>query len=115
MALAEELGISRATLFRRCGSREALLGDALWLLTERTLRAAALRWEAERPDGELHTPGTGRHANAIVSGSAGLRRLLDDEPALALRVLTDPLGLKKKSTGRVQPGIVGLHRSAAAP
>jgi AcrR family transcriptional regulator len=100
-ALAEELGISRATLFRRCGSREALLGDALWLLTERTLRAAALRWEAERPDGELHTPGTGRHANAIVSGSAGLRRLLDDEPALALRVLTDPLG-------PVQPGIVAF-------
>jgi AcrR family transcriptional regulator len=98
-ALADELGVSRATLFRHCGGREALLGDALWLLTERSLHAAAARWEAERPEGELHTPGTGRHLNAIVSGSAGLRRLLDDEPVLALRVLTDPLG-------RVQPGIV---------
>ena len=38
------------------------------------------RWEAERPDGELHTPGTGRRINAIVSASKGLRRLLDDEP-----------------------------------
>ena len=97
--LADELGVSRATLFRHCGGREALLGDALWVLTARTLRTATERWEAERPAGELHTPGTGRHVNAIVSGSAGLRRLLDDEPALALRVLTDPLG-------RVQPGIV---------
>jgi hypothetical protein len=27
--------------------------------------------------------------------SKGLRRLLDDEPALTLRVLTDPLGPRK--------------------
>jgi len=71
------------------------------VLAQRTLAAAAARWEAERPDGELHTPGTGRHVNAIVSASAGLRRLLDDEPALALRVLTNPRGL-------VQTGIVAF-------
>jgi AcrR family transcriptional regulator len=97
--LADEAGVSRATLFRRVGSREALLTEALWLLTQRTLAVATARWEAERPGGELHTPGTGRHLNAIVSGSKGLRRLLDDEPALALRVLTDP-------RGRVQTSIV---------
>jgi AcrR family transcriptional regulator len=99
--LADELGVSRATLFRHVGGREELLGKALWMLTERMLEAAAARWEAERPEGELHTPGTGRHINAIVSGSKGLRRLLDDEPALTLRVLTDP-------RGRVQTGIVAF-------
>jgi AcrR family transcriptional regulator len=99
--LADELGVSRATLFRHVGSREALLSKALWVLTERTLTVAAARWEAERPDGELHTPGTGRHLNALVSASAGLRQLLDDEPALTLRVLTDP-------RGRVQTGIVAF-------
>ena len=88
--MADELGVSRVTLFRRVGSREELLSQALWLLTERTLEAAAARWEAERPEGELHTPGTGRHINAIVAQSAGLRRLLDDEPTLAIRVLTNP-------------------------
>jgi AcrR family transcriptional regulator len=97
--LADHLGVSRATLFRHVGSREALLGKALWALTSCTLDAAAARWEAERPPAELHTPGTGRHINAIVSQSRGLRRLLDDEPALTLRVLTNPLG-------PVQPGIV---------
>jgi hypothetical protein len=97
--LADELGVSRVTLFRRVGGREELLTGALWVLTERTLQAAAARWEAERPGGELHTPGTGRHINAIVSQSKGLRRLLDDEPAMTLRVLTDP-------RGRVQTGIV---------
>ena len=97
--LADELGVSRATLFRHVGGREALLGKALWVLTSCSLDAAAAAWEAERRPGELHTPGTGRHMNAIVSASAGLRRLLDDEPALTLRVLTDPLG-------PVQPGVV---------
>jgi AcrR family transcriptional regulator len=99
--LADELGISRVTLFRRVGSREELLSRALWLLTQHMLEAAAAQWEAERPEGELHTPGTGRHINAIVSQSTGLRRLLDDEPTLTIRVLTDP-------RGRVQTGIVAF-------
>jgi AcrR family transcriptional regulator len=99
--IADERGMSRATLFRQAGSREALLGKALWVLAEQTLAAATARWEARRPAGQLHTPGTGRQVNAIVSRSRGLRRLLDDEPALALRVLTDPLG-------PVQPGIVAF-------
>jgi AcrR family transcriptional regulator len=99
--LADELGVSRVTLFRRVGSREALLGKALWLLTQCMLQMAAERWEAERPEGQLHTPGTGRHINALVSRSRGLRRLLDDEPALAIRVLTDP-------RGQVQTGVVAF-------
>jgi len=99
--LADELGISRVTLFRRAGSREALLSKALWMLTQRTLETAAARWEAERPEGELHTPGTGRYINEIVSQSTGLHRLLEDEPALTIRVLTDP-------HGQVQTGVVAF-------
>src|SRR6266700_2159916 len=100
--LADELGVSRVTLFRRVGSREELISQALWLLTGRMLEIAVARWEAERPEGELHTPGTIRHINAMVAGSAGLRRLLDDEPALTMRVLTDP-------RGRIQSGIVAFN------
>jgi AcrR family transcriptional regulator len=99
--LADELGVSRVTLFRRVGSREALLSKALWMLSQRTLDMAAARWEVERPEGALHTPGTGRHFNAIVSQANGLRRLLDNEPALAIRVLTDP-------RGPVQAGVVAF-------
>jgi AcrR family transcriptional regulator len=100
--LADELGVSRVTLFRRVGSREELISQALWRLTERMLEIAVERWEAERPEGELHTPGTIRHINAMVAGSTGLRRMLDDEPALTMRVLTDP-------RGRVQSGIVAFN------
>ena len=99
--LAGELGVSRVTLFRRVGSREALLSKALWMLTQCTLETATAQWEAERADGQLHTPGTGQHLNALVAQSKGLRRLLDDEPALAIRVLTDP-------RGQVQPGVVAF-------
>jgi AcrR family transcriptional regulator len=98
-ALADELGVSRATLFRRAGCREDVLSQALWVLAERTIEIASARWQAQRPAGALHTPGTVRHVNALVAGSRGLRRLLDDEPALAMRILTDP-------RGRVQTGIV---------
>jgi AcrR family transcriptional regulator len=97
--LAEELGVSRATLFRRVGGREVLLGQALWAVTERSLAVAAKRWEREKPAAALHTTGSLRQFNAIVAESRGLRRLLDDEPALAMRILTDP-------RGRIQPGIV---------
>ena len=99
--LADELGLSRVTLHRQTGGREALLGEALWLLTEQLLHAAAARWERERGPGELRSPGTGRHINVLVSQAPALRRLLDDEPALAIRVLTDP-------RGRVQPGVVAF-------
>lgn len=102
--LADELGVSRATLFRHVGSREALLGAALAVLTDCTLDCAARQWEAERGPGELHTLGTGRYINELVSQSKGLRRLLDDEPALTLRVLTDPLG-------PVQPRVVAFVAS----
>lgn len=97
--LADELEVSRATLFRHVGGREDLIGAALALLTGRALSGAVALWEAERPAGELHTPGVGRYMNELVSGASGLRHLLDDEPTLALRVLTDP-------RGPVQPIIV---------
>lgn len=99
--LADELGVSRVTLFRWVGSREALLGRALWLLTELTLRTGLRRWESERPPGALLSFGAGRRVNEIVAGATGLRRLLDQEPALAIRVLTDP-------RGPVQPGCIAF-------
>ncbi len=102
--LADELGVSRATLFRHAGGREVLLSKAMWVLTELTLVTAAEQWEAQRPPAALRTPGTGQNFNALVSQSHGLRRLLDDEPALALRVLTDP-------RGRVQSGIVSFFEA----
>ncbi len=97
--IAEQLGISRATLFRTAGARDELVGEALWHLTFGTLQAAARRGEAERARGGLRSIAAARHMNALVSRSSALRRLLDDEPGLTIRVLTDP-------AGPVQPRVV---------
>ena len=43
--VADELGISRVTLFRNVGTREELLSEALWVLTEQTLALAGRCWE----------------------------------------------------------------------
>ena len=80
--LADELGVSRVTLFRRVGSREELLSQALWRLTERMLDSPSRAGRRERPEGGAAHP---RHHPAHQRDgpqSRGLRRLLDDEPAL---------------------------------
>ena len=100
-ALADELGISRVTLFRHVGSRDELLGKALALLAQRMLATAAARADTERRDDELRSPTFGRHMNHIVIRAAGLRTLLDNEPSLTLRLLTDP-------HGHVQPMVVAF-------
>ncbi|MFD5244040.1 QsdR family transcriptional regulator [Amycolatopsis sp. NPDC058340] len=107
-AFAQNLGISRSTLFRRVGNREDLLGDALYYLSERTLTAAARTWEREEGDvvrnaaGELRCLSIMREYRSVLAASAGFRRFLDDEPVLAIRLLTDP-------DGRVQPRVIAAH------
>jgi len=106
--LAAELGISRTTLFRRVGNREDLLGDTLWYMGDRTLKAAQRDWEARHgaavrsPDGQLRCLEVMRRYRADIAGNQGFRQFLNDEPALAIRVLTDP-------QGRVQPRVMTAH------
>lgn len=106
--MSAELGISRATLFRRVGNREDLMGEGLWTLSDRTWSQAIGRWEAEygaasrTPDGRLRCLRIMEDYRQEVAGSEGMRQLIDAEPAVALRVLTDP-------RGRIQPRLVASH------
>ena len=87
-ALARSLGVDRATLYRWVGSREQLLTEILWSLIEPTIRK--LRTEAGGSAAAGQSPaaavitGTVRH----VIASPGMRRFLDREGELALRLLT---------------------------
>jgi hypothetical protein len=106
--LATELGISRSTLFRRAGNRDELLGDALWYLAERTMASAVRRWDrtegaaVRSAAGELRCLAVMREYRSAIAGNKGFRRFLDDEPTVAIRVLTDP-------RGRVQPRVMTAH------
>jgi AcrR family transcriptional regulator len=97
-SLAKELGMGRATLYRRIGSRDELLGEVLWFLTRRSLVHAVRAAEGLTGTARiLHVCATFMQtANAQES----LRRFLSQEPEAALRILTS-------KAGAVQPGVVG--------
>jgi AcrR family transcriptional regulator len=89
-ALAAELGVSRATLYRWTGPREQLLADVLWSLSDEIFEQA----KADHPE---HT-GPGRllaifrqHVGALVQARP-LHVFLQQETHAALRVLTSPHG-----------------------
>lgn len=90
--LADFLGVSRVTVFRHAGGRDVILGESLWILAERSLRAAERRFDAA-PCAGARSAGVLQLFNQLIADARGLRALLDKEPALALRVLTDPRGL----------------------
>jgi tetracycline repressor-like protein len=97
--LATELAISRATLYRVAGSRDALLGDALWLLARRTLDRC--RRDRERPgvDGVIEV--SRRFAERLWSAPP-IRRFVADEPDIAARVLFTHSGEVHRRAVRAQ-------------
>lgn len=97
--LGAEQGVSRATLHRKVGNRDNLLGLALRHMALATLHRAEADWSEGRRRHDLRTASVLMAFNEAVAGNAGLRRLLDEEPMTAVRVLTD-------GRGHVQPAVV---------
>ena len=111
-ALAAELGISRATLYRWCGHREQLLSDVLWSLSHQLFEQAA----ADHPE---HT-GAQRvlavfrqHVNAIV-GAPPLQVFLQQETHSALRLLTSEAGGVQSRTVLDLAGLLREEQQAGA-
>jgi AcrR family transcriptional regulator len=96
-ALAGELGIGRATLYRKVGTRDRLLGEVIWYLTRRALARAAQA--ARRRHGAERVVATVEAFMTFVHAQPALRRLLEAEPEAALRILTS-------KEGPVQQGVV---------
>jgi AcrR family transcriptional regulator len=84
-ALAAELAISRATLYRLAGSRDRLLGEALWRLGGGTLARVRGRRTAGGVDGVLEIT---RHFADELSRAEPFRHFLRAEPDTAVRLLT---------------------------
>jgi AcrR family transcriptional regulator len=95
-ALAGELGMGRATLYRKVGNRDRLLGEVLWYLT-RIAMACALAKAGDRRGAERVVE-TLRLFMTAVHDSAELRHFLEAEPEAALRILTS-------KHGPIQPGV----------
>src|SRR4051794_26582110 len=84
-ALAAEVGVNRVTLYRWVGSRDRLLVEVVWSLTQRALAAAAQ--DLDDRGGERIVALVTRFV-ALVLGDPGMQRWLADEGEHAMRLLT---------------------------
>lgn len=103
-SLAQDLNVSRATLYRVVGSRERLLGDVLWRRGQRSMVAAAGRASGA---GVERVVDLARTFNAGVVSDRALQRFLTRDPALAFQVLFAP-------EARVHVRFVELWRAVLA-
>lgn len=103
-ALAAELGVNRVTLYRWVGSREQLLVEVLWSMTERTIMTA---WAELDDVAGPRVPEVLRRWIRSIIDTPGVRRFLHGESEFAMRLLT----LK---SGGFQPRLFGLVRDLIA-
>lgn len=106
-ALAKEIPVSRATLYRVVRSRDLLLGDVLWVLTERTLQRAER--EATAPVGIDRILQVSRLFKQYTLDFEPLRELLRHEPETTFRVVLSPAG---RVSERVVAAWVDILRAA---
>lgn len=111
-SLARQVGVGRATLYRRVGNREQLLDHVIWWRGRRMVASQVLV--------TAHLRGAARIA-AIVAGSLRaierdrpLRALIDSEPDVALRILTGSRSLAGHGMATALSSLIDLERSRGA-
>lgn len=103
--LAAEAGIGRATLYRRYGDRDRVLGEVLWAITQ---TAWARLWQASPQRGMTRVIAVLDQAMRDTVASPALRALLERDPEAALRVLTSKQGVVQD---RLVAGLADLIRA----
>ncbi|UWP79882.1 QsdR family transcriptional regulator [Dactylosporangium fulvum] len=103
-ALAQRLGVNRVTLHRWVGTREQLLVEVIWSLTEQTLEEEWVRLRS-RP-GPRVPELVGRFLHACWS-QPGARRHLEQDNDMMMRLLT-------LTTHGFQPRLIALLRGKLA-
>lgn len=83
--LAAELGVSRATLYRWCGSRELLLGEVIWSINERSLNETRAK---VRGSGRAVITRTLQRSLAQIRQFEALRQFVAEDAEYALRIIT---------------------------
>lgn len=87
--LADDLGISRATLYTWVGSKERLIGEVLWSFAEEGLAQARA---AATGSGADYIIDVFERFDRLNAEFRPLRRFLEQDPELALRLLTSKHG-----------------------
>jgi AcrR family transcriptional regulator len=100
-AIAGELGVGRATVYRWFGSRERLIGEVLVDLAERVVALGRAQVDGTRPPGPERLLDRLDAVNRLLAEAGPLLRFVETERGAALRVITAGGGI-------VQPAMVGL-------
>jgi len=111
-SLARRVGVARATLYRRAGTREQLLDQVLWW------RARLLLADQVRASG--HLTGTDR-LTAVIDGvlraigaDRAVRMFLESDPETALRVLTGSRSAVHQGMVAALENLIDLERGRGA-
>jgi AcrR family transcriptional regulator len=99
-ALAKELGVSRATLYSWVGTRERLIGEVIWSFAADGVRQSREAATGRGPDYVVDVFERFIRLNARFEP---LRRFIEQDPELALRVLTS-------KNGPVQARMIAVSR-----
>jgi hypothetical protein len=99
-SLASELSVSRVTLYRWVGTRQALLVEIIWSLTEPTL---ALEYERAPGAGGARIAHALTRFNHATLDHPGMHRFLQEEGEYAMRLLTSSAaGFQLRLIGAVE-------------
>ncbi len=111
-SLARQLGVGRATLYRRAGNREQILDAVIWWRARRLLA-----WQLDRT---WQLAGAAR-ISAVVGGvlrsierDRPLRAFLDGDPDTALRILTGGRSQAADGVTRALERLIDRERSQGA-
>lgn len=88
-ALADDLAVSRATLYRVIAGRDRVLGDVIWHFGARHHRDARAAEPGEGPDRVVRVL---RRFGETIMQQRSFRAFLEREPEVAARVLFTPAG-----------------------
>jgi AcrR family transcriptional regulator len=107
-ALAHQLGIGRATLYRWVGNREELLAGILAEATERTFRVAERAARAADGTGgpEYVVDVLARFMRAVLA-APGLKALTHREPMVFIRLATTPGAIEDRAAALVEELLEG--------
>lgn len=83
--LAAELGVSRATLYRWCGSREQLIGEVIWSINERALDEVRSK---SRGSGRVLIARVLDRSLARIRSFDALQQFVAEDAEYALRIIT---------------------------
>lgn len=84
-ALADEVGVSRATIFRWVGNRDLLLSEILWSMYSQTLEMSISEAQGSGVD---YLVDIYRRLGSVAVSFSPLKQFLTQDPEYALRVLT---------------------------